>query len=215
MTLSNVHSANSIGAFQGSVIMSGNSNYIMEDTWFEGIGTSSSAFKVPNGRFSYVGGNMAVTHGGDQTVPLVLANGGSAYQTYIGMVFNLTHVNDLAYATGTNRIAAEVENESSSTRAYFYGNVTCCSQWDAWFGRPGPDIGEVSFVSNRKSSGSSIGGQYANQGDTSNGGIMNGWAQARALTWDTNPYTPPAGATDIRIYRVFAINSNLVGITIN
>jgi Pectate lyase superfamily protein len=213
ITLANVSSAISIGSFQGSLVMSGSSNYIMEDTWFEGVGTSSSAFNVPNGQFTYVGGNMAVTHGGTQTVPLVLANSGSASQTYIGMVFNLTNVNDLSYENGTNLIAADVENESTSTRAYFYGNVTCCSGWDAWFGRPGPDNGEVSFVSNRQSIGSNTGGQYANQGDTSNAGILKGWAQARALTWDTAPYTPPVGATDIRIYRVLG-TYDLAGVTI-
>jgi hypothetical protein len=33
------------------------------------------------------------------------------------------------------------------------------------------------------------------------------------LKWDTAPYTPPVGATDIRIYRVLGVNY-LVGATI-
>jgi hypothetical protein len=193
--------------------MSSDSNYIMEDTWFEGVGTSSSAFDIANGDFTYVGGNMAVTHGGTQTVPLVLANGGTASQTYVGMVFNLTNVSDTSYGNAANEIAADVENETASSRAYFYGNVTCCDGWNSWFNRPGPDNGEVSFVSNRQSSGSSSGGQYPNQNDASTSGILKGWAQARALTWDTTPYTPPAGATDIRIYRVFG-TYGLAGVTV-
>lgn len=213
ITLANVSSAISIGSFQGSLVMSGNSNYIMEDTWFEGIGTSSSAFDVANGELAYVGGNMAVTHGGTQTVPLVLANGGTASQAYIGMVFNLTNVSDLSYGNATNEIAADVENETAGSRAYLYGNVTCCDSWNSWFNRPGPDNGEVSFVSNRQSSGSSGGGQYPNQDDTSNAGILKGWAQARALIWDTAPYTPPVGATDIRIYRVYG-TYGLAGVTV-
>jgi len=177
--------------------MSSNSNYVMEDTWFEGVGSSTSLFNVPNGQFTYIGGVMApASHGGTQAVAPILVNGGSANQTYIGAVLNLANVN-----VGSSEIGADVENESASTRAYFYGNSSLPGE-NAWLSRPGPDNGEISFVSNRQSSGSNA-GQYLNQGDTSNAAILEGWAQARALTWDTSPYTPPVGATDIRIYRVF------------
>ena len=207
VTLAGVSSAVSVSGDQGTLVMSGNSNYLMEDTWFEGIGSSTSLFNVPNGRFTYVGGIAApASHSGTQTVAPILVNGGSASQTYVGMMFNLANVN-----VAGSQIAAEVENESASARAYFYGNGSLPGE-NAWFSRPGPNVSEVSFVSNRQSSGSSS-GQYADQGDTSNSGIINGWAQARTLQWDTSPYTPPVGATDIRIYRVFALFAG--GVTIS
>jgi len=127
------------------------------------------------------------------------------------MAFNLTNVNDTSFGNGTNEVAAAVENESASTQAYFYGNFSGSGE-NGWFSRSGPDDGEVSFISNRQNSGDS-GGQYANQGDTSNSGIVSGWHQARSLQWDTAPYTPPSGATDIRIYRVFGAYTG--GITIS
>jgi hypothetical protein len=68
----------------------------------------------------------------------------------------------------------------------------------------------VSFVLNRQDTGQEDGGpgQMPNQGDTSNSSILAGWAQARALNWDSSPYTPPANATDIRLYR---LRANTVG----
>jgi len=68
LILDNVSNAISISGDEGSIVMSSNSNYLMADTWFEGNGSSTSMFKVPNGQFTYLGGNVAVTHGGDQTV---------------------------------------------------------------------------------------------------------------------------------------------------
>jgi hypothetical protein len=207
VNLSNVSNAMAIGTNgHGTLAMSGNSSYIMEDTWFEGLGAPNSMFNVPNGSFTYLGGTFAPAAdsgtANTQTVPPVLINGGNASQSYIGMNMNLSNV-----SVNGVMIGAEVENETAGTRAYFYGIDSATGQLN-WFRRPGPNNGEVSFVLNRENFNATpyTGQQYPNTGDTSTNGILTGWAQARALRWDTAPYVPPAGATDLRIYRVVAVD---------
>jgi hypothetical protein len=54
ITLSAVSSAIAIGnGGQNSLVMSGKSRYIMEDSWFEGVGSATSMFNVPDGQFTY------------------------------------------------------------------------------------------------------------------------------------------------------------------
>jgi hypothetical protein len=46
--------------------------------------------------------------------------------------------------------------------------------------------------------------QAPSQGLASAAFVLQSVQQARGLTWDTQPYSPPAGSTDVRIYRVKA-----------
>ena len=188
----------------GQINLSSNSSMFMADSWYEADGIAQSMFNIPNGTFTYLGGHMASgSHGGTQSVPPVLVNGGTATQSYIGMTCDPTNV--------AGGVMAEVENEVSGTSAYFIGyicNPGGSSSGNNWFTRPGPNNGEVSFTINHEASG-----QYANQGDSSNAALISAWTQARALSWDQVPYVPPAGATNIIIYQVHLVNTT--GITIS
>jgi Pectate lyase superfamily protein len=207
VNLSIVSFAMAIGTnAHGTLVMSGVSNYIMEDTWFEGTGAANSMFDIPNGSFTYLGGILAPAAdsatANTQTVPPVLISGGWAHQSYIGMNLNLANVDVSGAMTGV-----EVQNETASTSAYFYGLDSGAGELN-WFSRPGPNNGDISFVINRENFNAMpySGQQYPNTGDTSNSGILQGFAQARNLSWDTTPYVPPPGTTDLRIYRVMAVD---------
>lgn len=188
----------------GPLTMSGSSNFVLENIWTETTGSGgasgNSLFNVSGGTFTLLGGELSPgSHGGGtQNVPPITINASPATQSYIGVELNLSYM-----ASGVG--GAEVENELPSTNASFFANVSLPYQF-AWFSRPGPSLGTVAFDLNRQNSGERSGGpgQLHDQGNTSDSALLNGWAQARALTWDSVPYTPPAGATDLRLYRVYA-----------
>jgi hypothetical protein len=201
LTLTNVLNAVSIsnGGF-GQVIQNGTSSFIMEDQWEETATLSTPTFQINNGRFTYLGGVEAPgvqDCSPGQTVPVMEANATTSWASWIGMSLNTSCL------TG---YAALVENETPQTWAYFLGNVANSASWNS---RPGSG-GDVGFNLNRQSGPSTV--QYASSGDTSNTALLNTWAQARSLTWDSAPYVPPAGQTDIKIYHVFAAGS--LGISI-
>jgi hypothetical protein len=204
ISLTDVVNAIAVGdGVVGPLTMNSNSSFMMSDTWYEGVATQ--LFTIPNGTFTYLGGNMApASHGADGNnvnTPAVLLSGFTGTASWIGMDLDLEAI--------PSRIGAEVENENSQTNAYFMGNRSGANGGteNNWFLRAGSG-GEVGFSLNRQTTG-----QYNNQGDTSATAVVNTWKQARSLNWDSVPYQVPSGSFDFKMYHMKT--DETAGIVIN
>jgi hypothetical protein len=200
ITLTDVDNAVSIGNTVGPLAMTGGS-FVMADTWYEGSAASVPNFAIKDATFTYMGGHESpASHGGTQTVPIISLDKFVGTASWFGLMID---VKGLAAP-----YAVEVENNLPGTHAYFMSNTTdfdtpaLSLEYD-WF-KTGTG-GDVGFLNNLE-----LTTPYADQGDTSPGAITKAWAQERALTWDTTPYVPPAGATDIKLYRMKLNDSGAV-----
>jgi len=182
----------------GPVKSTNNSSTLIADTWYEGSATD--LFRVDSGSLTYIGGHMGpATHPGtaDLTHPPVLLDGFKGQATFIGAQFNVNSI--------INWTAIQIGTETADTNALFLGVLGF---------RPG--------YFKRASSGGNVGllmsktwnvsantvATQVDQGSRSSDFINKMLVQLRALTWDTAPYQAPAEATDVRIYRVKADQTN-------
>jgi hypothetical protein len=194
MNLSGVKSLVSIGSGGGPTVAS-DSNVLVSDTWYEG--TETDLYRISSGNFTFMGGLLAPASHPGATVtslsdPTVLLDGFVGQATFIGAEFSLNGLR--------SKIGIQIGAETAATNAMFLGTLS---------------FSPNDF--NRVSSGGSAGLVLPRTYDTTNGSvqtptqglaspafILQSLQQARSLTWDTQPYSPPPGSTDVRIYRVKA-----------
>lgn len=207
MILNNVKSLFSMSSGNIGRVQSTDSNVLISDAWYEG--NESALLRVASGNFTYMGGHLAPgdPNHGAYTPPLsnpLVLDGFNGQATFLGINF------DLQSTSVGSRSAIQIGTETPATNALFVG------------------VNSAPNLFTRTSSGGNVGllaggllglvGSYTNgpapnDGLTSDGFITQSLQQARSLTWDTQPYSAPAGSTDVRIFRVKA-NQNMSGTVI-
>jgi hypothetical protein len=194
ISLDDVAAAVAIGTGPlGPVDLSTGSRLLVADTWYEGPDTA--LFRMTNSTFTYLGGHMApATHPGaaDLNQPSVLLDPSTGSAVWIGMEFDLSAI--------PSGIGIQIEGQNQGSQAYFIGLTSNKAGYFDWAGA-NPDQGAIGFILNRTVQGNQN-VPAPDQGSSSPDDIRKAWAQARSLTWDTRPYEPPAGSTDIRIYHM-------------
>lgn len=181
----------------GPVTLRQNSNFLMSETWYEG--RSSALFRVDSGTFTYQSGAIApadAVHGGGATEPAVLIDNLRGRVTVIGMLMNLpTPENGI-------RIGAELPE----TNALFLGVQ---SNKGEFFQRTSTQAGSVGLKSSKyPAPGSGTLQTLApDVGRTDDAFLRDSLAQTRSVTWETAPVLAPPGATDVRIYKVMAMQA--------
>jgi hypothetical protein len=106
---------------------------------------------------------------------------------------------EMTLQNGGNGI--RIVNESAKTQALFLGVE---ADRAGYFVRPGSG-GRVGLLSSRLRTPESE--KVADSGQTDAGFIVDALAQARSLTWDDAPLSAPAGATDVRLYRLMTVDT--------
>ena len=176
-----------------------NSSITIVDTWWEG--TLSELYYKPNGgSITLAGADLNPASHTDPVLPIEPAldlDGFSGLFSLIGV--------QIRESSEPNGITIEIDSENPNTNAMVLG----CDPSDYYLATgelfsginqtsSGGNVGVISSVAFNKS-----GPQLINdQGPQSLSFVNKMLGQLRALTWDNEPYFPPAGATDVRIYRV-------------
>ncbi len=177
----------------GSVTLANNSSFVMEDTWYEGPQTA--LFRMNDATFSYLGGHMApASHPGttDLSAPSIALTYYAGQASWLGMQLDLAAI--------PSGVGIEVTNQTAQTQAYFMGLTGNTANYFDWVNN-GVAGASISFMLNETVQ-STVSVQAANQGTTSPSAMRAAWSQVRSLSWDSSPYQPPNGSTDIRIYHV-------------
>jgi hypothetical protein len=193
LALSRVLSAVSLGVGGlGPVSLTQGSQLMLSDSWFEGAETQ--LFRLESGRLTYRGGQMAPGDARFGPAPVVPAIGLDAFSgtaTFIGM--------EMALPNAGNGI--RVANETAQTNALFLGVE---ADRAGYFNRAGSG-GRVGLLSSRVRLPESE--RVAEVGQADAGFVLDALSQARALSWDAAPQNAPAGATDVRLYRLMTIDN--------
>lgn len=176
------------------VNMSGASNVVLYDAWYEGA--EGKLWGGPDGNFTLNGGNLAPSnsvHGGTSTEPSFYVNNFSGKISLIGLNFDLQRVD--------NGIVVGAEN--ANTNALVLG---VNANQSGYFKRSssGGNAGILNSQLSNQSTGTS---QLANYGSGDANFVLNNLEQSRSVFWDSAPAVIPAGATDVRFYNVEMLNS--------
>jgi hypothetical protein len=194
MNLSGVKSLVSIGSGGGPTTAS-DSNVLVSDTWYEG--TDTGLYRISSGNFTFMGGLLApASHPGAAAVsladPTVLLDSFVGQATFMGAQFALDGLR--------SKIGIQIGPETPATNALFLGTS---SRSPNYFSRASSG-GSVGLVLPRTYDTTNGSVQAPSQGLSVASFILQSLQQARSLMWDPQPYSPPAGSTDVRIYRVKA-----------
>lgn len=205
ISLSNVKSLVAVG--NGGVAgfnSTGNSNAFIADTWFEGY--ESKIYRMDSGTFTYMGGVLApASHepAVQPIVPVIELNDFSGKATFVGAELRLRNV--------PSGVGIHIGTESANTNALFLGiggNTT------TFFSRDNPNgKGGVGLRMSKMPSASGVSTTAPDQGRIDPDFLRAMLAQARVLQWERTIYTPPVGATNVHIYRVFAPQTQGVSIS--
>lgn len=213
LTLADTKSVISIGSGHLSSVTSSNSNVLLSDSWYEG--KELALFRPTSGNFTYLGGHIApcdINHPCGLSAPFapaILLDNFVGNASFIGLEFNVKTL----LTSNQPTVGIQIGTETSSTNAMFLGMRT--NEYGL-FSRSQPSgSGSIGLVVPKDplTAGGSGNSQAPSQGLSTGTFISSSLQQARSLKWDTEPYSPPAGATDVRIYRIKADQSN--GITIS
>ncbi len=194
LTLDHVESATAIGNGGIGPVQVSASNILISDTWYEG--RDAGLYRIASGNFTYLGGLMApndLVHSAVRSInqPAVLLDGLSGNVTFAGVTMNLSGV--------PSGVGVQIGSETSATHAFFMGTSNSANV----FLRNGSQ-GAVGLYMSKEHLASAGAVSIPNQGSSDNSFVLNSFNQARSLAWDFVPYSAPAGATDVRIYRVRA-----------
>lgn len=194
LSLDHVESASAIGNGGIGPVQVSASNILISDTWYEG--RESGLYRISSGTLTYLGGLMApndLVHSAVRSInqPAILLDGLSGNVTFAGVTLNLSGV--------TSGVGVQIGDETSATHAFFMGNSNSANL----FVRNGSQ-GAVGLYMSKKHLASAGAVSIPNVGSSDNSFVLSAFNQARSLTWDVAPYNVPAGATDVRIYRVKA-----------
>lgn len=196
LTLDSVRNVVSIGAGGSGPLLTlkNESSALLADTWYEGPLTD--LYRLQSGNVTFIGGVLApATHElgrKDTKHPTILFDNYTGKAAFIGFRFNLNKL--------TSGVGIQFEGEHPDTHALFlgaYGNK------QDYF-RRGIAKGRVGLMSSKTVNESETSAPADNLGNTDTAFVLDMLKQARSLQWDTAPYIAPASATDVRIYRVKA-----------
>lgn len=204
-TVSNVKSLVAIGnGGLGSVTSTGNSNVLIADTWFEG--EESKLYRINSGTFTYAGGVMAPASHSPAVQPIVTAvdlGSLSGKATFIGARFQLNGV--------PSGLGIHVGTEAADSSALFLGMGANSTNF---FSRDNPNgKGSIGLMLSKMPSTAGGGMSMPNQGRTDSEFLRAMLVQLRTLQWERSIYTPPIGATNVHIYRIFAPQTQGVSIS--
>ncbi len=205
INVSNVKSLVTVGnGGIGSVSSTGNSNVLIADTWYEGV--DSQLYRIDSGTFTYVGGSMAPASHQPAVQPILPAvelSNLNGKATFIGANFQLRGV--------PSGVGIHVGAETADSSALFLG---VGGNTPKYFGRENPNgKGNIGVMLSKMPNPSGGGMSMANQGRTDDEFVRAMLAQLRALQWEKSIYTPPVGATNVHIYRIFSPHSQGVFIS--
>jgi len=193
LSLNRVLSALSLGVGGlGPVSLAGNSQLMLSDSWFEGPETA--LFRLASGRLTYRGGQMApgdARFGPAPVQPAIGLDGYAGTATFMGLEMTLP-------AAGNG---IRVANETGQTNALFLGVE---ANRAGYFDRPAGG-GRVGLLSSRVRTPDSQ--PVADSGSADAGFVTEALSQSRAMSWDDAPRSAPAGATDLRLYRVMTADT--------
>jgi len=192
MNLSGVASALSLGTGGfGPVSLRQNSHLLMSDNWYEG--TASRLFQLESGRLTYRGGHMAPAdpvHGGGTVEPAIALDAFRGSATFLGMEMNIQNAGN----------GVRVGQTTPDTRALFLGVAAN----KARFFSGDASVGSVGLMFAKEPVGMGVSAlvSAAAIGPSSDAFVREMLTQARSVAWQSAPEVTPAGATDVRIYRV-------------
>lgn len=203
LNLNNTQSFVSVGAGGiGPSVIQGGSRALVQEQWYEG--PFSALFRVTSGDFTYLTGHMSpASHAGasDTNEPPVIIDGLNGKATFVSFSFDHVHK--------TQGISLQVKGETKSTKALFLAPASFANNYLQRTGSAG-DVGMV-MARGRNGDGPLL--QLPSVGRSDADFIRSQLLSARGMVWDTAPRQVPAGATDVRIYRVHAGNTQ--GMTIS
>jgi len=196
LTLNRVLSALSLGVGgQGPVRLNQGSRLMLSDAWYEGPETALFRFDAGS-RFSYRGGHIApgdARFGPAPVEPAILLDGFAGQASFIGLEMNLSNAGN----------GIRVAQESAATEALFLGLE---ANQPGYFVRASGG-GRIGLLSSRLRAPESA--TVAEAGTSDAGFLVDALAQARSMSFDDAPSIAPAGATDVRLYRLMTVNARL------
>jgi len=181
----------------------GNSKLLVSDCWQEG--TTSNLFDLQSGTLTLLGALLAPYSDGygvglSKTAAAVQVNDFSGQSSFIGVSLNLR--------MGSNGIL--VNSASAATSMLFIGLSSNVSNF--FTNDVGADtIGAVLSKSYIPTQGAF---DVPDAGDTAPAFVAAGFAEARSVLWETVPMPHTAGATDVRLFRIGAVNTS-VGLSVS
>jgi hypothetical protein len=196
LTLNNVYNFLDIASSVGPLNATGTVNALVADSWFEG--TASALVRVNSGDITYIGAELAPATHTPALQPIVapiLLNDFQGSATFVGVSMALSFV--------PNGVGIQIGQELASTNALFLG-VSALAGPGHYLARTSTG-GNVGLVSSNIYTGAEA--PVPNQGDVEPRFILNMLNQVRALSWDTSAYQAPAGATDVRFYRLETVDT--------
>lgn len=207
LTLDGAKNVVSIGAGGSGPLLTlkNESSALIADTWYEGPETD--LYRLYSGDVTFIGGVLApASHElgrSDSKRPSILLDNYTGKAAFVGVRFKLNKL--------TSGIGIQVDSELPDTRALFlgvYGNK------NNYFHRNAPTrTGRIGLLASKTNNDAQQSVPQADHGTTDADFVLDMLKQARSLQWDTAPYSPPTGATDVRFYRVKAGQTE--GLTIN
>jgi len=181
----------------------GQSTVLISDCWQEG--TRSGLFDLQSGTLTFLGGLLApfsdgYSPGSSKLAPTVPLDGFAGAASFIGVSLNLR--------SGLNGIL--VKSVPPATSALFFGLSATVSDFFT------NDVASAAVGAMFLKSYIPTEGAYdiPDVGDTSASFVGAGFAQARGVVWDTEPMAHVDGATDVRLFRIFAVDT-AVGLSVS
>jgi hypothetical protein len=180
----------------GPATLSANSRMLVADSWYEG--DRADLFRGDSGTYTYLGGEMApYSHG--------VGTGQSASAPAIALADFAGQVNiigaTLVLPSASNGI--QVSGNNASATGNFFG-VTANQPG---FFRNAATAGAFGLVMAKEYSASTGATDIPDVGINSASAVAGAFAQARGVVWDSAPFVHTAGATDVRLFRVFTANT--------
>jgi hypothetical protein len=184
-----------IGGF-GPVHLSGASNVLESDNWYEG--DRALLFAGDSGTFTYLGGELApyshgVRKGLDPDAPSILLDGFNGQASFIGGTLSLPRV----------RNGVQVRSAGKDTTALFFG---LSATKENFYDNRAKD-GKLGLVFSKFYSPRTGAVERPDVGRSDMAFIVDGFDQARSLVWESEPFPHTDRATDVRMFRVFTDNT--------
>jgi len=201
ISATNTASLVSAGQNLGLIQSQDHSRMVMMDSWKEASGIDVA--QAQSGTVSILGAHFTPQLPNhvdtNSQLPSVTLDDFSGHFAMVGVQYGMTN------SASSNGIAIGAERAAQA-------------------GEPGTNVLLLGISSNtpnyynRASAGGRVGFAMMKQGDattpspadvgqTDDTSVLDGLAQIRSVSWDRSPYQAPAGATDVRIYRIFAPNA--------
>jgi hypothetical protein len=181
----------------------GQSTVLVSDCWQEGA--RSDLFDLQSGTLTFLGGLLAPFSDGysprfSRSAPAVPLDGFAGGASFIGVSLNLrTGVNGILIKSASAGTSALFFGVSSNVSDFFTSDVTSA------------EVGAIFLKSYIPTEGAF---DIPDVGDTSADFVASGFTQSRGVVWDTEPMAHVDGATDVRLFRLFTVDT-AVGLSVS